>query len=92
MQMVDEYDLPPTKYQVSKLKELVLSSEFTEREADATDAWLQKETTRRGDVSRAIDKALGRLRSREDRKKQSAQRRQAWREDNPPHPHEYEGR
>ena len=90
MQMVDESDLPPTEYQVSKLKELMLSSEFTEAEATATDEWLQKQTTRRGDVSRAIAKALGRLRDREDRKQRSAQRRQAWREDKPPHPHNYE--
>ena len=57
----DEYRLPPTEYQVSKLKELVSGQAFTTEEAHATDEWLQKPSTRRGDVSRAIAKALARL-------------------------------
>ena len=62
----DEYRLPPTEYQIAKLKELLSAPPFTAEEAHATDAWLQKPSTRRGDVSRAIAKALARLNDARD--------------------------
>ena len=65
----------PTPAQTNKLFELLLSSEFSSDEYKRTIAWLPN--ANRDQVSRAIDRALDRLKARKQRQDDAERRQQA---------------
>ena len=71
---------PPSEKQKGLLQKLILSSEFSEEEVEATEKWVSSEGATMHGAKILIDRALGRIKARDDRKRASEARKRARRE------------
>ena len=71
---------PPSEKQKGLLLKLTLSSEFTEEEVEATKKWVASEGATMHGAKILIDRALDRIKARDDRKRASEARKRERRE------------
>lgn len=81
-----------TPNQIGFLLQLLLSSEFSADEYTATLAWIESENCTVETCKRAIDKALARIRARDDRQTDAKARQDKARQDKTEYSKEINGK
>ena len=78
--VMDPHPEPISFAQSALLKKLMLSSTFTEQEADRTMRWVSSAEATKVKASVLIEKAMARIQDRNERQKQSERRKSQYRE------------